>query len=295
MPTNEYTGYVLHNKNKTITINTPVIEAEVEAATAVTLSSNLPLVVYADGISTQEFAIPTNVPKIRLSDITDENTFPVLGVAIESGVAENIIHIVNNGIVAGFDTSSFAVGDVVFLGTEGQLVTDRPKEDFVIQMGTILFVDSTEGAIKINVQEYPNPEKYYASMFQYGLNTNVGITTQNIDVSVPGMTSNVANNFIFQNGNELKVTKSGDYDVDWQVSFTDANLEAFEGAIAVNGARQVSTASDSKLGAVDSEHIGGGDLLSLLKDDILTIVARNVTGNSDMVVHSANLKITRAL
>ena len=292
---NEYNGYVLHNNNNTITINTPVIEAEVEAATAVTLSSNLPLVVYADAISTQARSIPANVPKIRLSDITDNNTFPVLGVAIESGTASNIIHIVNNGIVSGFDTSGFTIGQVLFLGTLGQLVVDRPKEDFVIQMGTILFVDATNGAIKINVQEYPNPEKYYASMFQYGQATNVGITTKDIDVAIPGMQSNVANNIVFQNGNELKIIKSGDYDVLWDLSFSDANNNSFEAAIAVNGLREVSTIGERRLGAFDVGNMGGGDLLPLVKDDIITNVARNLTDGSDMVVHSSKVKITRAL
>ena len=155
-------GSLLQNKNLSYNMNTRVYEAQVNVVGGIALSTGgLPRVVSIDsGLGASPNEVKQNVPKITIADITDPSTLPPLGVILVSGLEDDVIQVTNNGLVGNFDTSLLVLNQNVFLGVNGQLVTVRPKEDRVIQIGTVGNIDAIEGTINVNLQDYPNPEKY---------------------------------------------------------------------------------------------------------------------------------------
>ncbi len=175
-----FRGHLSQNENNTYTINARVIEAQVNVVAGIPLSAGgLPRVVSIDaGLGVSSNKINKIVPKIKISDITDLSTLPPLAVTLVPGVLDEVIQVCNNGLLGFFDTSSFVLNQPVFLGINGQIVTVRPKEDRVIQIGSIGNVDALFGTININIQDYPNPEPYYGGI---SVNANVIVTAMPIN------------------------------------------------------------------------------------------------------------------
>ncbi len=290
-----FKSYLLQNSDNTYTMNTRVVSGEINVAGGVSFAvTNIPKAVYLEGIS----ALPQQVnqgaiPKVKLADITNLATFPILGLLVTAGAQGALTSIITNGFAVDFDTSGFSNGDVLFLSTNGDLTATRPKEDLVVQVGVVIVSDSNNGVIQVNIQEYPNPEVYSGFMSQYGLATNIGITLVDTDSKITGMIAGPLRNFTFQNGSELVCTKAGLYTFNWSLSETDGNNRIFEGGIAIDGIRDDSSVASRKLGNNDLGSQGGTLQRVLAIGEIVSMVVRNTTDDNDMTVLAANLGLHR--
>ena len=59
-----------------------------------------------------------------------------------------------SGIVNGINTTSFNVGDMLYLSTNGTLTNVRPT-GLVVEVGIVIRKHSTNGAVAINPRYYP--------------------------------------------------------------------------------------------------------------------------------------------
>ena len=217
-----FRGYLLQNENLSHTINTRVYEAQID--TIAIVLTDLPRVVFVttEGASTRD--VGQIVPKIKVSDITDITTLPPTGVVLLGGVADDIVDVCQSGYVGGFDTSALAVNDIIYLTTNGNLTTIRPKEDFVVQMGKIVTVDASNGVLMIDQQVYPNPEPYYGGI---SVVANVAVTT------VPGQflefnTNQISKNTIPDHTEDhIVIEKDGVYEVHCVITATSGNQKNF--------------------------------------------------------------------
>ena len=112
---------------------------------------------YVTGEATKQFGSETaTIPKIGIASIDDSTTLPIFGVVIEDGTNGQVVSVVNNGIVVGaVDTSTWAVGDTLYL-TEDGIIDNVPVAGVngIIQVGTVLSVSAADGAIQLDIQHF---------------------------------------------------------------------------------------------------------------------------------------------
>jgi len=104
-----------------------------------------------DPIYISSFDVTGNLPVIGIADANDTNKMPAFGLA-ESTVSLNAsVNVVTFGTLSGLDTSSFNLGDVLYVSDTGTLSNTRPKtESSLIQnIGKVQRVHATSGSIKV--------------------------------------------------------------------------------------------------------------------------------------------------
>lgn len=219
----DFRGHLLQNKNFTYTINTIVVEAQV-GPVAIALGSDIPRVVYTVGEGASTQAVIHTVPQIAISDITDPDTFPVLGVILFDGDINGIVDVCRGGFVGDYNTSSFTVGDTLYLGTNGDLVNVRPNEDKVVQVAKVMSIGVLDGAIDVHIQEFDNTEPYYGGV---SVVANVAVTT------VPGQFLEFNTDQISKNTepdhteDHIIIEKDGVYEVHCVITATSGNQKNF--------------------------------------------------------------------
>jgi len=101
--------------------------------------------VYISGISGE-------VPVVSLADADDTNKMPAFGLA-ESTVSTNgSIEVTSNGTLAGIDTSSYALGDILYISTTAGSLTNDPsglEASKVQNIGMVQRVHASNGSIKV--------------------------------------------------------------------------------------------------------------------------------------------------
>jgi len=104
--------------------------------------------VYATGAS------GTNILVSKASNTTEATSSKTLGLAFITGVTNDVINIVTNGLLDGLDTSSATIGDPVFLGVNGNLIygTEPASPTHLIFIGFVTRVSATVGEIFIKIQ-----------------------------------------------------------------------------------------------------------------------------------------------
>jgi hypothetical protein len=116
----------------------------------------------------------------RISVVLADNT-TALGATGVIGVATNDIapgeesYITNLGLVRQLDTSAWAPGAPLYLGTAGQLTTTRPINGRIVQVGFVVTSDLTEGSIYVDPVQ--NFEPLIGSACQVPGQVGTGITS----------------------------------------------------------------------------------------------------------------------
>ncbi len=100
--------------------------------------------VYISGIS-------GNTPVVNIADANDINKMPAFGLAESTVSLNSSVSVVTFGTLSGIDTSSFSLGDVLYVSNTGTLTDTRPKtESSLIQnIGKVQRVHATSGSIKV--------------------------------------------------------------------------------------------------------------------------------------------------
>jgi hypothetical protein len=104
-----------------------------------------------DPVYISSFDVTGNLPVVAIADANDTNKMPAFGLA-ESTVSLNAaVTVVTFGTLSGLDTSSFSLGDVLYVSETGTLTNTRPKgESSLIQnIGKVQRVHATSGSIKV--------------------------------------------------------------------------------------------------------------------------------------------------
>ena len=263
--------------------------------------------VYASG-----FDPGNNLVKVKLADHDDVAKMPSLGIMNEDVAAESTGECIVYGIVRDTDTSSWNVGDTVWVGsTPGVLENSRPLHaaDNVQAVAKVLRKHATSGVLLVQgagrTNDMPNRVADgdglpYGSMY---LNSTITVTisdnnpTEVNDASSPTFTEGQTHNTVF-NDHFISVDVAGKYKIDWGMSFAmgtvGGNIE-IHGGIMVNGTAQDNQGEAHRTitGANQSGDMGSNVILDLAADDEVSLYLINATNTNDVNVEHANLTITQ--
>jgi hypothetical protein len=98
----------------------------------------------------------TNMIVSKASNVTDLTSSKTLGLIETSGVTNDQVNVVTEGLLAGLDTSTATAGDPVWLGTNGNLIfglVNKPSAPaHLVFIGVVTRVQSNNGEIFVKVQ-----------------------------------------------------------------------------------------------------------------------------------------------
>jgi hypothetical protein len=97
----------------------------------------------------------TNILVSKASNASEATSSKTLGLLQTSGVNNDIVNVVTNGLLDGLDTSTATIGDPVYLGTSGNLIYGIANEPVapahLVSIGIVTRVSATVGEIFVNV------------------------------------------------------------------------------------------------------------------------------------------------
>jgi hypothetical protein len=104
-----------------------------------------------DPVYISSFDVTGNLPVVGIADANDTNKMPAFGLAESTVSLNSSVTVVTFGTLSGLDTSSFSLGDVLYVSDTGTLTNTRPKgESSLIQnIGKVQRVHATSGSIKV--------------------------------------------------------------------------------------------------------------------------------------------------
>jgi hypothetical protein len=98
----------------------------------------------------------TNMIVEKASNATEATSSKTLGLIQTSGILNDIVKVVTEGLLAGLDTSLATIGDPVWLGTNGQLLfglANKPVAPaHMVYLGVVTRVNANNGEIFVKVQ-----------------------------------------------------------------------------------------------------------------------------------------------
>jgi hypothetical protein len=97
------------------------------------------------------FDVTGNTPIVGIADANDTNKMPAFGLA-ESTVSINAsVKVVTFGTLSGIDTSSFSLGDILYISDTGTLTATKPygESSKVQNIGKVQRVHASSGSIKV--------------------------------------------------------------------------------------------------------------------------------------------------
>ena len=134
-----------YNENDEVTVN---LSREVLIRVINNSGDDIPngAVVYPEGVL-------SDLPDIRLATATNERKSKVVGVVTNTILNGEIGYVTKFGEVSDLDTSSFSVGDVVYLSdNEGEITNVKPSGgSFVTTIGVVEVVNATTGRIIVDI------------------------------------------------------------------------------------------------------------------------------------------------
>ena len=230
---------------------------------------------------------------VKLASNDDSDTLHVVGVVTETTIGVNKWgYICTSGIVRDFNTSAWAEGDVLYLGTNGNLTNVHPASDTagVVVMGKVLRDDATEGSILVSIELHTLGNNYNGTLRQSVINKNDGASAGSsftaindedyrVSLSIFGSNHstlpNVAGIYNEGYGNTAYVT-DGDKD---HVFYTDPDDDHDFSALDHEVMR---ITADGDLLLRDSANIGAGTATDLIELD----------GTADFMAVNGDLGVT---
>jgi hypothetical protein len=104
-----------------------------------------------DPLYISTFDVSGNKPIVGIADADDSNKMPCFGLAKDTASNNSNINVVTFGTLSGLDTSSFTLGDILYISTSGTLTNTKPTgESAKIQnIGKVQRVHASNGSIKV--------------------------------------------------------------------------------------------------------------------------------------------------
>lgn len=104
-----------------------------------------------DPLYISNFDVSGNKPIVGIADADDSNKMPCFGLAKDTASNNSNVNVVTFGTLAGLNTSSFTLGDILYISTSGALTNIKPAgESTKIQnIGKVQRVHTSNGSIKV--------------------------------------------------------------------------------------------------------------------------------------------------
>ena len=104
-----------------------------------------------DPVYISNFDAAGNKPIVGIADANDANKMPAFGLAKTTVNQNAAVSITTFGTLSNVDTSSFSLGDILYISTSGTLTNQKPTgESSLIQnIGKVQRVHATNGSIKV--------------------------------------------------------------------------------------------------------------------------------------------------
>lgn len=117
-----------------------------------------------------------NVPNVCLASNNDTTKMPAVGMAHENITTNAFGNIILLGLITSFDTSSFSVGDRIFVNVSGGLTSTRPiYPNSVQRMGSIIVSGVGNGVIYVTTAPFLGMEESGTTNKNYTFGGNVTI------------------------------------------------------------------------------------------------------------------------
>ena len=104
-----------------------------------------------DPLYISNFDVSGNKPIVGIADADDSNKMPCFGLAKDTASNNSNVNVVTFGTLSGLNTSSFTLGDILYISTSGALTNIKPAgESAKIQnIGKVQRVHTSNGSIKV--------------------------------------------------------------------------------------------------------------------------------------------------
>jgi len=104
-----------------------------------------------DPLYISTFDVSGNKPIVGIADADDSNKMPCFGLAKDTASNNSNVSVVTFGTLSGLNTSSFTLGDILYISTSGALTNIKPAgESAKIQnIGKVQRVHGSNGSIKV--------------------------------------------------------------------------------------------------------------------------------------------------
>ena len=104
-----------------------------------------------DPVYISNFDVTGNLPVVGIADADDANKMPAFGLAENTAANNAALNVVTFGTLPGIDTSSFSLGDILYISTSGGLTATKPTgESALVQnIGKVQRSHASAGSIKV--------------------------------------------------------------------------------------------------------------------------------------------------
>jgi hypothetical protein len=145
-------------------------------------------------------------------------------------------------------------------------------------------------------EELHHPHIYGAQGFS---DSSITIAmTQNIFYQISNPANTLYTNGVEQGdlvftGDSIQIKTAGDYDVNWDISFSGANTDEYHIAVFINGIKQHNAEAIRDMTGTSIGVITSHSFFSLSVDDWVCVKIKNVNNNNDATVYAGNLTIKK--
>lgn len=121
--------------------------------------------------------VTSGKPQVSLADNTNFIKSDVLAIANETAIDNADIEVIIAGPIDNIDTSSFSAGDVLYLGTLGNLTDTHPTGlDAVVRVGHAVVIDASVGTILVQLDSLTVINDHDGTVRHQLVNQNSGIS-----------------------------------------------------------------------------------------------------------------------
>jgi len=104
-----------------------------------------------DPLYISTFDVSGNKPIVGIADADDSNKMPCFGLAKDTASNNSNVNVVTFGTLSGLNTSSFTLGDILYISTSGALTNIKPAGELakIQNIGKVQRVHTSNGSIKV--------------------------------------------------------------------------------------------------------------------------------------------------
>ena len=104
-----------------------------------------------DPLYISNFDVSGNKPIVGIADADDSNKMPCFGLAKDTASNNSNVNVVTFGTLLGLNTSSFTLGDILYISTSGALTNIKPAGELakIQNIGKVQRVHTSNGSIKV--------------------------------------------------------------------------------------------------------------------------------------------------
>jgi hypothetical protein len=104
-----------------------------------------------DPLYISNFDVSGNKPIVGIADADNSNKMPCFGLAKDTASNNSNVNVVTFGTLSGLNTSSFTLGDILYISTSGALTNIKPAGELakIQNIGKVQRVHTSNGSIKV--------------------------------------------------------------------------------------------------------------------------------------------------